>query len=201
MKWSDRVIRRCRFHVASQHLTRGIRLLDVGCADASFAHYLCGTVDYFGIDPRVDETIRKPGQTLLKGRFPRDMPDATPFQAITMLATLEHVADQDLDQWAAACAKLLAPGGKLILTLPSPNADFVLGMLKRLHVIDGIALEEHHGFKPAAAASVFERPDFELALHRRFQWGLNNLIIFRRRAAHRCDLPPASTHQLVASAS
>jgi hypothetical protein len=60
--------------------------------------------------------------------------------------------------------------------------DHILTVLKTLRVIDGMSLEEHHGYDVNHTASIFAPPRFALDVHRRFQLGLNNLFVFRREA-------------------
>ncbi len=55
-------------------------------------------------------------------------------------------------------------------------------LLKRLRLIDGMSLEEHHGYDVGETTAIFGEPDFRLVRHRKFQLGLNNLFIFERKA-------------------
>jgi len=48
------------------------------------------------------------------------------------------------------------------------------------HLIDGMSLEEHHGYEVSQTTKIFSPPDFRLVLHRRFQLGLNHLFVFER---------------------
>jgi hypothetical protein len=117
---------------------------------------------------------------LVKGRFPEDLPDAEPFDAITMLATLEHVPADVQPQLAERCAQLLKPNGRLIITVPSQRVDTILGVLKRLRLIDGMALEQHYGFDPRLTRSIFARDGLKLVTARTFELGLNYLFVFEK---------------------
>src|SRR5262249_44716365 len=117
------------------------------------------------------------------GHFPDAGLDAGPFDVITMLAVLEHVPPDSLERWARACAELLVPGGLVIATVPAPAVDHILHALMTLRVLDGMSVEEHHGFEPGLAPAVFGRAGFTLAHHGRFQLGLNNLFVFAKPAA------------------
>ena len=56
---------------------------------------------------------------LVRGRFPADAPQRE-FDVITMLAVLEHVPDDALDEWIDACRSRLRPGGRVVVSIPSP---------------------------------------------------------------------------------
>jgi 2-polyprenyl-3-methyl-5-hydroxy-6-metoxy-1,4-benzoquinol methylase len=95
-----------------------------------------------------------------------------------MLAVLEHVPRNEQADLAKACARVLRPGGRLIITTPSPTVDYLLRVLKVMRLIDGMALEQHYGFWPSEVAPLFETAGLKLALRTTFQLGLNNLFVF-----------------------
>ena len=99
---------------------------------------------------------------------------------VTMLAVLEHYPLSAHASLRTGCEHFLRPGGKLLITVPSPQVDRVLAVLKCLRLVDGMALEEHHGFKVGQTEEIFPPPQFRLLLHRVFQLGLNNLFVFER---------------------
>lgn len=86
-----------------------------------------------------------------------------------MLAVLEHVDNPAV--LATECERILAPGGRLVLTVPHPTVDIVLDALMFLGIADGMAAEEHHGFETAKLSLYRER---------RFQLGLNRLYVFEK---------------------
>ena len=63
------------------------------------------------------------------------------------------------------------------------NTERILEVLKGLRLIDGMSLEEHHGYEVGHTATIFGPPDFRLVRHRRFQLGLNHLFVFERQTA------------------
>jgi len=60
---------------------------------------------------------------------------------ITLLAVLEHVEPSELPSWRQACERLLAPGGSVVATVPSPRVDAVLDVLTRFHLIAGMSID------------------------------------------------------------
>ena len=108
------------------------------------------------------------------------MPEVSPFDAITMLAVLEHIPDSEYMSLREGCVRFLKPGGHLIITVPSPLVDHILKVLKVFRLIDGMSLEEHHGYEVGQTASIFPPPAFRLVCRKHFQLGLNNLFVFQR---------------------
>ena len=128
-----------------------------------------------------DKCREKLGYVLYPGLFPEALPSVK-CDVITMLAVLEHIPADGQAELAAACHEILNPGGRVVVTVPSPRVDTILDVLGRLRVIDGMSLEEHYGFEPEDTLRVFGPPAFRLAESSRFQLGLNNLFVFEKPA-------------------
>ncbi len=181
MKYLDRVLQRWRIAKARPFIAQGARVLDIGSSDgALFQRLGTGLGGGMGIDPTLQQNCTLGNFPLVVGCFPRDMPPVEPFDAITMLAVLEHFPVGEHERLRSGCARFLKPGGHLIITVPSPTVDHILKFLFAIRLIDGMALEEHHGFDVGDTAAIFPPPTFQLVEHRRFQLGLNNLYVFRR---------------------
>jgi 2-polyprenyl-3-methyl-5-hydroxy-6-metoxy-1,4-benzoquinol methylase len=179
MRALDRLLQRWRIHQAGRWIPAGARLLDVGCADGALFRQLGDRVaEGVGLDPNLAEAKRLGATALLPGRFPADSPEG-PFDVITLLAVVEHLEPEPLREAAARCATLLAPQGRVIVTVPERAVDHLLALLKGLRLIDGMSLEEHHGFAASKTAGVFAAAGLVLEHHSRFELGLNNLFVFR----------------------
>jgi SAM-dependent methyltransferase len=185
MKPVDRLLQRWRIAKIRPFLEPGDRVLDVGCADGALLRQVRTLGEYVGVDPAIECTTHVDGGTLIKGTFPEDLPDARPFDAITMLAVLEHIPATAQAALAKACLRQLRPGGLALITVPSPRVDAILAVLKLLRLIDGMSLEEHYGFDIRQVFAHFAAPGFLLISHRCFQLGLNHLFVFRRADAER----------------
>jgi 2-polyprenyl-3-methyl-5-hydroxy-6-metoxy-1,4-benzoquinol methylase len=134
-----------------------------------------------GIDPLLTEPQYLRNAKLLPGLFPDALSPGEVFDVITMLAVLEHVPRDQQRPLALNCARFLRPGGRLIVTVPSPAVDKILDVLGALRLIHGMSLEQHYGFKPAETPSVFTAAGFTVAVQERFQFGLNNLFVFSKQ--------------------
>ncbi len=135
----------------------------------------------FGIEPLLSERKQGKSYTLEPGFFPKTRPDTGDWDAITLLAVLEHIPREQHAALTNACHELLKAGGRVIITVPSPFVDHILRILKTFRLIDGMSLEEHFGFDPKDTVGIFAEPRFRLIRHERFQFGLNNLYVFEKR--------------------
>jgi SAM-dependent methyltransferase len=183
VKALDRFLQLWRIRIALPFIGSGDRLLDVGCYDRSLIDRVLPRIaSAVGVDIELsassDEKVK-----ILQGSFPTGhrFPDAS-FDCIAMLAVLEHV--EDPAAMAVECERILAPGGRLILTVPHPLVDLVLDALMFLHLADGMSTEEHHGFDVGQTRSIFEQAKLELLQERWFQLGLNRLFVFEKPPAN-----------------
>ena len=185
MKPTDRLLQRWRVRRALKWVPAGAAVLDVGCADGALfdlgrARIRSGV----GIEPDASiQEWRGPASTRrVTGGFPDAAPDGERFDAITMLAVVEHVEDTEIADWARACQRLLTPGGRVIATIPSPVVDRILHIGMKLRLLDGMDAHQHHGLDPQGVPGLFTDAGFTLETHDRFQWGLNHLIVLRKQA-------------------
>ena len=179
----DRSLQRQRIARALPWIEPGAHVLDVGCADGALFR-LAGERISSGVGIEPTPVGEWPAEWT--GRFERRVggfPDATAegetYDAIVMLAVVEHIPEPELQQWAGMCARLLRPGGRLILTVPSPAVDTLLHWGIRLRLLAGMDAHHHHGFSPHDVPPIFGS-QLTLVRRRSFQIGLNNLFVFRR---------------------
>lgn len=131
-----------------------------------------------GLDP-LAPALSGPRWTLIRDRFPPAVPfSPASFDVVVMLATLEHVLNKD--ELVRECFRVLRPGGRVVVTVPSHLVDPIVLVLARLRLADGMSLDEHHGFDPSETRGLFTRHGFRLVLWREFQFGLNHLFVFSK---------------------
>ena len=180
MTWLDRFLQKWRIREAQRELPPGARVLDIGTHDGAL--FALARARGVGIDPELATVTSIPGVTLVKGSFPKDLPSlpSGSFDAVTALAVVEHVPESELLIWAETIARLVAPHGLLIITVPVPEVDTILHVLMRLHLVAGMEAHQHHGFQPSNLDHIFTAPLWQRAKHRTFQLGLNHLYVFER---------------------
>jgi SAM-dependent methyltransferase len=154
-------------------LARGGRHLDIGCGDGYFLQRSPAAVRH-GMD-------RLTGQAVEDG-----IPFADgAFDVVTMLAVIEHLDDpapviEDID-------RVLAPGGRLVLTTPKRAAEWIIGVYAR-----DIG-EAHTRYYTLDSLKALAGERFDLVAADTFCLGLNQVICFRKRApAARWDGPARS---------
>ncbi len=155
------------------------RLLDIGCGwEARLLremepHIACGV----GVDFKAPPIKTKKIQTLslkLQDKLPFDN---SSFDFITMLAVMEHLENDEAI--LAECARLLRPGGGLLITVPSWYAKPVLEFLSfRLKIINPEEIKDHKRYynREDLAALIGRVDGLELQKHSYFQWRFNNQI-------------------------
>ena len=180
MKWLDYRLQRERTRRVEPYVARGSRVLDIACADGALFRLLddrlAGGVG-IDLDPVPPST---PKYRFVQGSFPSALPPSEPFDVVAALAVLEHIPENQQGGFAAGCSAVLRSGGRLVLTVPSRRVDDVLNVLRAVRLVDGMSLEQHHGFDPADTVPLFVQAGLLLQRHSRFQLGLNNLFVFRK---------------------
>jgi glycosyltransferase involved in cell wall biosynthesis len=158
-------------------------LLDVGCG---FNHAFLSAVEPFigsgtGIDFKVSEKTSAKISTV-QTRLDKKLPfkDNT-FDTATMLAVLEHL-DQPLEI-TREIARVIKPGGKLILTVPGKKAKPVLEFLSfKLGIVNRAEIEDHKKYYDLEELrELIQQVDtLGIVHHRHFQLGMNNFCVIQK---------------------
>ncbi len=166
--------------VAARWIPRGSRVLDIGCHQGEFLLWLGEKITpSVGFDPLYKESSNSEEHQFFARNFQEGLPfDDNSFDSIVLLATIEHIHEKS--GIARESARLLRTGGQVIITVPSLLVDKILDVLILLRIVDGMSLEEHHGFLPEELPGVFIPEGFRLRKKQKFQFGLNNLYVFER---------------------
>jgi len=178
----DHFIARLRFRAAKPHVRPGSRVLDLGCGlQAAFLEYAGGKIaEGVGIDDQVESGKRGRWQRIRADvHSPLPFPDGR-FDHVVMLAVLEHLPNPE--PVLREAYRVIGPGGSLIMTWPSALVDPMLTVLHALHLIsEEMESQEHQKRIPIEELQrLLARIGFEKFVHRRFEFGLNNLMVATR---------------------
>lgn len=175
----DHLIARLRFRAAHPHIRPDSRVCDVGCGlEAAFLDYAADRIKQgVGVDDQVvDGTHGRWQRVHADIRAGLPLPSEQ-FDHVVMLAVLEHLPEPE--SVLREAHRLLAPGGSLILTWPAAMVDPILGVLRGLHLVSAeMESDEHQKRIPVPQLQqLLQRIGFQKFLHRRFEFGLNNLMV------------------------
>ncbi len=177
----DRLLQRFRLKAIASYLKDDDFVLDIGTDDGAFFNYF-KNVKGVGIDPQPKIKFDKKSVAIQKGTFPGLNLQKINFDAIIMLAVLEHISEGKLNLISEECRALLKINGLILITVPSKKVDFILRLLKKIKIVDAETLDQHYGFDVNRVEEIFDKWHFKLLVKRKFQLGLNNLFVFKKIA-------------------
>ena len=159
-------------------LLRAGRVLDIGCGSSPY--FLAHT--YFREKHAIDQLPPAAASAgILWHQLDLNAAPALPFDggyfaAVTLLAVAEHLDPAALEQLLGEARRVLAPGGRLMLTTPAARADRLLHLLARVRLVSPEEIEEHkYAYTPGLLGWYFGRAGF--AMERiaigHFELGLN----------------------------
>jgi len=168
-----------RMNAVAPYINGTDYILDVGTADGAFFRYF-NNVAGIGIDPDPKIEYIRENVTIIKDTFPSYTLKNRNFNAIVMLAVLEHIQEKNLNTISKNCRSFLKTNGLVLITVPSKKVDLILKVLKKLGIVDAETLHQHYGFDVKKVEEIFNPRYFKLLVKRKFQLGLNNLFVFRK---------------------
>ncbi|BAU11722.1 type 11 methyltransferase [Leptolyngbya sp. NIES-3755] len=152
-------------------------VLDVGCGrKAAFLKAIAPRIQQgYGVDFKVAE-FQTDKLTAIQVHLGEELPFAdASFDVVTMLAVLEHIEhEQAILQ---EIHRVLKPGGKLVLTVPSIWAQPVLEFLSyRLRIVDEAEIRDHKRYydRQTLKRVLIQVAGFERLRHQYFQMWMNN---------------------------
>jgi SAM-dependent methyltransferase len=174
----DHFLARLRFRAAYPHIRPGSRVCDLGCGlEAAFLGFAADRISYgVGVDDQVRGGARGRWQRV-RADIRRPLPlKSAQFDHVVMLAVVEHLTEPETVLREAY--RILASEGSLILTWPSGGVDPILRALHSVRLVsDEMESDEHQKRIPAEQLQLLlHRIGFRKFFHRRFEFGLNNLM-------------------------
>jgi len=173
-----------RFRQAARFIPSDAAVLDVACNLGRLSEFLPENSDYTGVDISPAAIHRAKSHYPQRRFIIADLEDPVKeivqqFNAITMLAFLEHVSSparviQDL-------LPLLKPEGIIIATTPAPISRKIHDVGAAMGLFSRSAADEHHQFlNKEALFQIGIQNGLTIAHFERFMFGLNQLICYRK---------------------
>jgi hypothetical protein len=183
LRFLDRFIQALRFRAAKRYVPQGARVLDIGSADGAWFEYLDSRIgSSVGLDPNASAGTTSGGHRLIAGTLDTVVLDDY-FDCVTALAVLEHLTQGELTTFGERIRACTTEAAVMVATVPSPTVDRILDIGIRLRLLDGMEADEHHGLDVNIIPAVLGAAGWNLATRKTFEFGLNNLFVFERRAA------------------
>jgi len=170
-------LQRRRFDIANPYL-RG-RVLDFGSHQGVLTQY-CKPDAYLGVehDPQFIAVAR---QLHPEYRFVTELPEGETFDTVAALALIEHIKDPGA--LLALWAKVLAPGGHIVLTTPHPRFEWVHTVGAKAGLFSHHAHEDHENLIDRALMARLASPaGLVIDRYKRFLFGANQLFVLRLSA-------------------
>lgn len=158
---------------------RAGRVLDIGCGVNPLFLTQTSFAERYGLDPEVTTTGE--AADLKLNRFDvanvKRLPfDDDFFTAVTMLAVFEHIEPTRLPPLLAEIRRVLAPGGRFVITTPARWSAPVIDVMVFLGLISHEEIDEHQPLvsrgklKRYLKTAGFNQEQIDLGL---FEFGMN----------------------------
>jgi 2-polyprenyl-3-methyl-5-hydroxy-6-metoxy-1,4-benzoquinol methylase len=187
-KWHD-----LKFQFVQSKLGQADRHLDIGCGPGTFLGCFRRSAAV-GIDISHQQIAYAQEnyaaddldfQTMEPGHIP--FVDQS-FDLVTMIEVIEHLSEPDVNQLFQECARVLKPGGRLLVTTPNYRS-FWPALEVVLNVIASVSYEDQHinKYTKSRLAEQFSRLEFEHIKVSTFQLAAPFLAIVSDGVAQRAS--------------
>jgi len=171
------LLREMRLKRVKYYIPKCSTLLDIGCGNsAAFLRSISSYIRHgIGVDFKVQFSQWKnitTKQIILSDYLPFEN---SSFDVVTMLAVLEHIEyEKEILQ---EVYRILVPGGKLIITVPSIWSQPILEFLAyRLRIVSEAEIRDHKRYytRQLLEKLLIDEIGFQNFHHQYFQLGMNN---------------------------
>jgi SAM-dependent methyltransferase len=178
----DFFIQRKRTQQVARYIFSGSTVLDLGCGYFPYSLALLETKikTGIGIDREISEEYQSQKIRLIKANIekPLPLPEAS-FDSVLMLAVLEHLRRPK--ETLVECLRILKPGGRLIITIPTNYSRPLLETLARLNLISREEVFDHQNyFSLSEAENLLKEVRFKKVISKFYNFFLNALFVYQK---------------------
>jgi SAM-dependent methyltransferase len=183
----SRLIQERRYQVSRSFIDGDI--LELGCGTATITEALHPGQSYTGIEygPRIMEWLKqnRPGYDFYRYDLDRDEINLDrQFDTILMVAVIEHLADPR--HILRQMPRLLRPGGRLVITTPTPFGNLIHSIGVNLGLFYKTAAQDHkHIYDQVSLPHLLKECGLEVIKYRSFILGGNQLCVSQLSTAKR----------------
>lgn len=165
-------LQRRRLEIGVPYL-RG-RVLDFGSHRGVLTRY-CTPEAYLGVEIDAD-SIAAAREAHPDYTFVTELPAGEKFDTVAAFALIEHIDDPGA--LLATWAKVLAPGGRIVLTTPHPNFEWVHTVGAKVGLFSHHAHDDHEDLIDKSRMIDLAAPSgLVVEAYRRFLFGANQLFV------------------------
>ena len=164
---------------------RNGRILDIGCGPNPRFLDSIQFAEKYGIDKDIDETTKDKYKYKIN-LYSLDVTklneadfEANSFNVVTMLALVEHLQVPELVTLFKQIKRILKPGGKLVITMPSKKSKPVLNLLAKFRLVSRVEIADHKYYFDASEFQKFLKNIYanSIIISGTFEFKLNNYFV------------------------
>jgi 2-polyprenyl-3-methyl-5-hydroxy-6-metoxy-1,4-benzoquinol methylase len=159
-------------------------ILDIGCDDASLLEFIRSVKHYTGIDLNhkvIEQNKKRFGKfkniDFFKINFNEKINLNKKYDIIVLSAVIEHI--DDFGEFLSNIKNLIHKESLLLITTPTKKSDIILKFGASFCIFSKESLDEHQ--KYFSYKDFVGLKDWKLKLYKKFEFGLNQLLILERK--------------------
>jgi 2-polyprenyl-3-methyl-5-hydroxy-6-metoxy-1,4-benzoquinol methylase len=176
-------LKKKRMQMILPFIPLGANILDIGCDNGALLEHLPTFKFYLGLDSQESVISRNQQQnkqanvSFVCRNFDRFEWHGSPFNLVVMTAVLEHL--EDINSTLFQLKSIVAENGLILITTPTPISRFILQAGAAVGLFARDSLHDHKNY---FRKSDFQHlQDWKLAIYKRFEFGLNQLVVLRKQ--------------------
>ncbi|PLX27402.1 hypothetical protein C0583_03760 [Candidatus Parcubacteria bacterium] len=180
----DKFISYLRLIKIKKYIKKNSSICDFGCGNGDLLVKLHEEFDFklaIGVDAFASLSEHKKIKFIKKDISDTGLEDEE-YDTLLMLALIEHIDLNKVDKVLSEAYRIIKPGGKIILTTPTPIAKPVLEFMAfKLKIISSDEIKDHkHYYSLGELSNLLIKRNFKKVSTKHFQFRMNALYVFEK---------------------